>query len=212
MPPTSGVLKNFVFGPLETNCYLLRDQASCYIFDPGLWPEELVQFCREMDLRPERIVLTHGHGDHIAGVNDMLEAFAEVPILCPRGDAAMLRDPSLNLSDRFGLPLTVEGEFQTVEPGEEINLGSTSWQVLDTAGHTPGGVSYYCRSEGVVITGDALFAGSVGRTDIPGGDHEQLLRSIRENLLTLPEETVILPGHGPATTVRREKSDNPFLS
>jgi glyoxylase-like metal-dependent hydrolase (beta-lactamase superfamily II) len=124
----------------------------------------------------------------------------------------MLTDPWANLSAQFGWALDAGGEADgPVRPGETLRVAGAEWHVLDTSGHSPGGVSYYCPSAGVVLSGDALFAGSIGRTDVPGADPRTLLENIREHLLTLPDETRVLPGHGPETTVGAEKQANPFL-
>jgi glyoxylase-like metal-dependent hydrolase (beta-lactamase superfamily II) len=123
----------------------------------------------------------------------------------------MLGDPVANVSAMFGLSLTCPPADELLSPGQTLSEDGLAWRVLDTSGHTPGGVSYHCAEAGVVLTGDALFEGSIGRTDIPGADAERLLRNIRENLLSLPDLTRVLPGHGPETTVGRERRNNPFL-
>ena len=205
-------IDTLALGPLETNCYVLRDGADCWVVDPGMLPQALVQFLQAEAATPSRILLTHGHGDHIAGVDEVAKTFAGVGVWCPAGDAAMLGDPDANMSRPFGVTLTVDQPAELVQPGQELVLGEFTWRVLDTSGHTPGGVSYYCRSAGVVLTGDALFAGSIGRTDIPGASASRLLRNIRDELLALPDDTRVLPGHGPETTVGIEKRTNPFFA
>jgi glyoxylase-like metal-dependent hydrolase (beta-lactamase superfamily II) len=124
----------------------------------------------------------------------------------------MLSDAAFNLSAPFGLPIVAPPPDELIEPGEVIEIGPSRWEVLDTSGHTPGGVSFYCAAAGVVIVGDALFAGSIGRCDIPGASEQRLLRNIREKLLSLPEATRVLPGHREETTIGREKRTNPYLS
>jgi len=198
-------------GPLQTNCYVLRNGGQCWVIDPGMWPEPLVELLRREDAAPTAVLLTHGHGDHVGGVDALRKAFPDVKVICPAADAAMLGDAQLNLSAPFGMAVTAGAADATVEPGAELQLGQTRWAVLDTSGHTPGGVSYYCAEEGVLVTGDALFASSIGRTDIPGGDGQRLVRNLREHLLTLPDETRVLPGHGDETTIGRERRLNPFL-
>ena len=123
----------------------------------------------------------------------------------------MLGDPDKNLSTPFGVPMTGPPADELLQPGGELTLGHTVWTVLDTSGHTPGGVSYYCPMEKLVIVGDALFAGSIGRTDIPGADHRQLIDNIQRNLMTLPDDTRAIPGHGPETVIGLERATNPFL-
>ena len=202
----------FPLGPLETNCYLVRCADEAWVIDPSMWPGPLLNFLGSEGVTVTAVLLTHGHGDHIAGVDDVLAAHPGARLLCPAAETHMLVDVQANLSASLGFPIRVAAACEAVDPGDELTLGGSAWRVLDTAGHTVGGASYYCAAEAVVFTGDALFAGGVGRTDIPGGDWEQLLGAIRENLLTLPDETRALPGHGPATTIGRERAGNPYLT
>ncbi len=203
-------IHTFVTGPIETNTYVLCD-GDCVIVDPGFEPTEVVDFCRGRNLAPWRILLTHGHGDHIAGITWIKRDFPDVRIFCPAADAQLLGDAWANMSAPFGMPVTAPPPDETISAGDTITLGQSRWAVLDTCGHTPGGVSFYCESAGVVITGDSLFAGGVGRTDIPRADTDRLLANIRENLLTLPGATRVLPGHGGETTIAAERDNNPFL-
>jgi glyoxylase-like metal-dependent hydrolase (beta-lactamase superfamily II) len=205
-------IDTLVLGLLETNCYVVRDGADCWVVDPGLDAGPLMRFLADSGASVSRIILTHGHGDHIAGVNDVKAAHPSAVITCPAGDADMLTDPRANLSAPFGFAVSCPPADETVAPGDVLALGASRWDVLDTSGHTPGGVSLYCAEQAVVITGDALFAGSIGRTDIPRGSASRLLRHIRENLLTLPDETAVLPGHGPRSTIGAEKRTNPFFA
>jgi len=213
LDPSGGLnIECLELGELLTNCYVLTAGGVCWIVDPGLSPEPLVDHLRRNGLSPERILLTHGHCDHIAGLAAVKEAFPGALVTAPAGDAGMLTDPVANLSLPFGLRITAVAADRTVSPGEELAMGPLTWRVLDAAGHTPGGVAYYCPAAEVVISGDALFAEGIGRTDIPGADESQLLRNIREGLLTLPGPTRVLPGHGPATTIEHERKHNPFLA
>jgi len=198
-------------GPLETNCYVIRDGDACVVVDPGMFPEPLIAMLQAQGTVPDRILLTHGHCDHIAGAAEVRNAFENIRIVCPEGDAAMLGDPQKNLSAPFGMPMTSPEADERVRPGDVVTVGESQWRVLDTAGHTSGGVSYYCESAAAAIVGDALFACGIGRTNIPGGNPDLLVRNIREQLLTLPDETRVLPGHGPETTVGVERETNPFL-
>jgi len=201
----------FVLGPFETNTYLLRSGGACWVVDPTWGAEAVVELLGRRGEAPQRIVLTHGHCDHIAGAAAVKAAFPDAALCCPAADAAMLADPRDNLSATFGLPATAPQADELVKGGDALLLGETRWEALPTPGHTPGGMSYYCRAEAVVLTGDALFAGSIGRTDLPAGDVDVLLDAIRRRLLTLPDDTAVYPGHGPATTIGREKRNNPFL-
>ncbi len=201
-----------ILGDLMTNCYVLvTDDKCCWIADIGLSPDPLLEYLTQTALQPERILLTHGHGDHIAGVEAVKEAYPAAVLTVPKNDEHMLSDTAANMSAPFGFSITAPQADETVQAGDELKLGPLTWQVLDTSGHTPGGVSYYCAEAEVVITGDALFAESVGRTDIPGASESRQLKNIRENLLTLPDATRILPGHGPISTIGHERQYNPFL-
>jgi glyoxylase-like metal-dependent hydrolase (beta-lactamase superfamily II) len=198
-------------GPLETNCVVIRVGGVCAVADPGLGAGELMAMLRRERAEVSMVLLTHGHGDHIAGIPELREAHKGARIYCPAGDAAMLTSAQANLSMLFGLPLAVPPADVLVSGGDVIEVGPSRWEVLDTSGHTPGGVSYYCRQGGVVITGDALFAGGIGRTDLPGASTDTLLDNIRRNLLALPDQTKIIPGHGPQSTIGHERRTNPFL-
>ena len=202
-------------GPLQANCYLLADGPGkpAAIIDPG-GDGPLIKAAVERDkLQPVVIIDTHGHIDHIAA-NSYLKELYQIPLLIHAADANSLTDPVLNLS-ALGL-----GKFSSPPPdrllqdGDAIEVGDLRLEVLHTPGHTPGGICLLLRQIGspdIVFTGDTLFAGGVGRTDFPGGSMEELMNSIRNKLLVLPEETVIYPGHGPASTIGRERETNPFL-
>jgi len=204
-------IERFALGPLQTNSYVLQSRGECVVVDPGVGPAPLIRYLESANLVPKSIWLTHGHGDHIGGILPLREAFGEVAVCCPAADAHMLTSPEANMSAPFGFPLAARPADRLLEPGTAAMIGQASWQILDTSGHTPGGVSFYCPGAAVVLTGDALFAGSIGRTDIPGADSARLLENIRRELLVLPEETRVLPGHGPETTIGRERRSNPFL-
>jgi hydroxyacylglutathione hydrolase len=201
----------------QENTYLLyrRAASECWVVDPGLPPqaEQVAQVIRQNRLGLATIMLTHGHADHIAGVAHLKQLWPDAQVRIARADQAMLNDPRQNLSAGFGIPIVLGLEPDCdLQPGEEIPLDGLIWRVLDTSGHSPGGRSLYCPAQDLVITGDALFAGSIGRTDLPGSHHAQLLANIRRQLLTLPESTRVLPGHGPATSIGQERRHNPFLS
>jgi glyoxylase-like metal-dependent hydrolase (beta-lactamase superfamily II) len=186
-----------------------------WAIDPGFPPQvnHLLTHVADERIAVEKIILTHGHADHIAGLDVVHAAHSDAPVYLAEPDQPMLHDGNFNLSSPFGLEVTVETEADYDLPeGMELKLGRTSWKVLDTSGHSPGGRSLYCQNAGVVIVGDALFAGSIGRTDFPQCDHHRLIRNIREKLLTLPDPTVVYSGHGPATTIANERKLNPFLS
>ncbi|MCP4374580.1 MAG: MBL fold metallo-hydrolase [bacterium] len=199
-------------GPFQTNCIIISSQDNdCWIVDPGMRPEPAIEYVQADGLTPSRIILTHGHCDHIAGAGMFKEIFPDVLICCPEKDAKMLGDPDANLSAPFGMPMTGPPADELLNPGQELSFAQSCWTVLDTSGHTPGGVSYYCPQEKLVIAGDALFSGSIGRSDIPGANHQQLVDNIRKNLLTLPDDTRVIPGHGPETAIGIERDHNQFL-
>jgi hydroxyacylglutathione hydrolase len=217
IPTISGV----ALGPFETNCYAVwfprrEGEAAdrpvpCWIVDAGYEPRELIELVRAEGLKPEALVLTHAHCDHIAGIGEVVRAFPGLRVWIHEAEAAWLSDPLLNLSAMTGMPVTAPGAERLLKDGDELTLAGERWRVLHTPGHSPGSISLWHAPSRNVISGDALFAGSIGRTDFPGSSFEALARSIRERLYTLPDETRVYPGHGPATTVGREKRGNPFV-
>jgi glyoxylase-like metal-dependent hydrolase (beta-lactamase superfamily II) len=196
--------------PLDSNCYLVWDGDSleAAVIDPGGEGDRIIQEAKKRSLNVRFILNTHGHGDHIAANAEIRETFG-APILISEAEAALLSDPLLNLSAAYGMPVTSPAPDGFLVPGGKVMVGGVEFGVLDTAGHSPGGVSFY--SDCAVITGDALFMGSIGRCDLPGGDEELLITNIRKNLLTLPDRTIVYPGHGPNTTIGAERSSNPYL-
>ncbi|NLW86802.1 MAG: MBL fold metallo-hydrolase [Planctomycetes bacterium] len=204
-------IERLPLGPIDTNAYLIINKPECWVVDPGLWPEPLMDRIRQLRLTPTRILLTHGHCDHIAGCADIKSAWPDAQLCCPAGDEPMLTNADLNFSSSFGVSLICPPADLLLEHGMELQLGPWTWKVLDTSGHTVGGVSFYCPQAQAVLTGDALFAGTIGRTDIPNGDGDRLVANIRANLMTLPDSTRVLPGHGGESTVGSEKRLNIFL-
>jgi len=199
----------------QENGYLLsvEGEPEAWVIDPGLPPQpaKLSAAIRERNLQLRALLLTHCHVDHIAGVAALREEFPQAQICCPRDEQHMLGDADANMSAPFGYAITAPAADRLVAPGDELTLGRLSWRVLDVSGHSPGGLAYYCAPAGVVFTGDALFAGSIGRYDFPGSSGRRLLANIRRHLLTLPPETVVYSGHGPSTTIGEEAENNPFL-
>lgn len=216
--PDAPGIEGFALGLYGTNCYVVTgpghaaaSERPAWIVDAGLDPQELIASVRGRGLRPELLVLTHAHLDHIAGVGEVRRAFPGIQILVHEAEEAWLNDPLLNLSAMTGEPVTAPGPDRTLREGDVLELGGQAWAVLHTPGHSPGGISLYNAAAGIVIAGDALFAGSIGRTDFPGSDPRTLADSIRRKLYTLPDETIVYPGHGPPTTIGREKRSNPFV-
>jgi glyoxylase-like metal-dependent hydrolase (beta-lactamase superfamily II) len=203
-----------ILGEYQTNCYVLRknDAAQdCLIIDPGLEAGELLEFLDEQKLNPVAAVLTHGHIDHIAGLTLLRSRFPEIKVYIHHLDAEMLTEPITNLSAMSGFAFVTEPEDVSLKDQDIIDLAGVKLLVLHTPGHTPGGISLYSKQDGIVFVGDTLFADSIGRTDFPGGSMSQLLNGVRQKLFTLPEETQVYPGHGPATTIAAEKAHNPFF-
>jgi glyoxylase-like metal-dependent hydrolase (beta-lactamase superfamily II) len=149
--------------------------------------------------------------DHIAGVDDVRREFPATPVWIHEEEARWLSDAELNLSAAMGAPVTCHGPDRVLHEGDELKLGDTRWRVLHTPGHSPGSIALVCDLAGITLSGDALFAGSIGRTDFPGCDFETLAGSIRTKLYTLAPSTRVLPGHGPETTVGREMQTNPYV-
>jgi glyoxylase-like metal-dependent hydrolase (beta-lactamase superfamily II) len=202
--------------PFAENAYILYrpEAAQAIVVDPGLEPEPILDFLHQHKLYPVAILNTHGHADHIAGNEAMKQAFPAAPLMIGKGDAGMLQDPDLNLSRPFGFDIISPPADQQLDDGEVLNLGGIRLRVRDLPGHSPGHVVFILEQEQpiIVLGGDTLFQESIGRNDFPGGSLGQLLSGIRTILFSLPEDTVVYPGHGDATTVGREKRGNPFLS
>lgn len=199
-------------GPFATNCYVVSFPGSndCWIIDASFEPDELIEKVQQDGLKPVGLILTHAHCDHIAGVYDVLRAFPGLPVALHEAETAWMNNPLLNLSMMTGIPVTGPAPDKVLRGGEELTLAGQPWRVLHTPGHSPGGISLWHEPSNTLFDGDALLAGSIGRTDFPGSDHEQLMRSIREKLYTLPDDTRVYSGHGPSTTIGREKRSNPF--
>lgn len=188
------------------------DTHEAIVIDPGAWrPDDLdsiLSVIQQRGAKVKAVVNTHGHLDHIAG-NSALQSKTGAEILIHSADAPMLTDSFANGSSLFGMQIRSPKATREVRDGEDIIIGKVRLKVLHTPGHTPGGISLF--GEGVVFSGDTLFHGGVGRTDLPGGSQEDLVRSIREKLFTLPDETVVHSGHGEPTTIGHEKKNNPFV-
>ncbi|MEM1212753.1 MAG: MBL fold metallo-hydrolase [Planctomycetota bacterium] len=204
-------IETFSLGPFQTNCYVLRHAGSTWIIDPGQDPEPLLAYLEAEQITPGRVLLTHAHADHIAGLPALTERFPELPIAIHAAEASYPGDPAENLSLGFGIPLVAPEPTELLEGGQTLDFAGLTIELRHTPGHSPGGLTFHLPGEQLAIVGDTLFAGSIGRTDFPHSDHEALMRSIQQQLLTLPDDTTLLPGHGPGTTVGRESQTNPFL-
>lgn len=203
-------IKNNVIGMLGTNCYLVYDEETkkAVIIDPAENSSFILTQCRELGVLLQAVLLTHGHADHIGAVPELVRAL-RIPVYAGKGEAKLLEEPSLNLSTNFGRAVSVTGA-ELLEDGQELELLGRSWKVIATPGHTAGSVCYYLEQEKVLFSGDTLFCESYGRTDFPTGSSRELIQSVTEALLVLPEDVAVYPGHECQTTIGHEKRYNPL--
>jgi hydroxyacylglutathione hydrolase len=199
-------------GPLQCNCSVIGDEQSreAMVIDPGDDIEQVVALIQKHSLRVKQIVITHAHIDHVGGAMK-LRAATGAPILLNQNDYALLKMLDVQAA-WLGMASPGKVEIdQSVSSNDVVKAGSLSAQVLHTPGHTQGSICLYFPAEKKVIAGDTLFAGSIGRTDLPGGSFEKILQSLHDRVLALPDETAVVPGHGPMTTIGEERESNPFL-
>jgi hydroxyacylglutathione hydrolase len=208
-------LETIYSAPFGENAYVVRleGRGDCLVVDPGLEPEKIVEYLEAAGLLPAAILNTHGHSDHVGGNAAMKRRWPECPLVIGSAEAAKLTDPMLNLSAIFATPLISPAADVTVEDGEIYSAGGFDLRVRLLPGHSSGHVVYIweARDPPVVFVGDVIFAGGIGRTDFPDGNFRQLEAGIHKLLFSLPDETRLLPGHGPPTTVGQEKRHNPFV-
>ena len=197
----------FPLGPLHTNSYLLHNHTQAVAIDVGGDPAPMLDYLKEHKLTLAAICLTHMHFDHIYGVDELARATGAT-VYRPAGDD-VIKDTEASMGGIWGFPTVTPFDSELLPEGQ-TTLGGMTCTVLQTPGHTPGGVSLYFSSERLVFTGDALFYRSMGRTDFPGGNQQDLLHSIRERLFKLPGDIVVYPGHGPSSTIGDERQNNPF--
>lgn len=205
-------IKKYVVGMIGTNCYLVINEETkeSVMVDPGAYPAKVKNAVKEQGLKLKAVLLTHAHFDHIMGLSDVMED-VKVPVYVEEADLPMMTDGESNLSSAY-----VRGGYRfeeavPVSDGQQLEIAGFQCRVIHTPGHTPGGCCYYMEQEGVLFSGDILFQTSVGRSDFPGGSASALVRSVKEKLLVLPEETHVYPGHMEETTIGYEKLHNPFI-
>jgi hydroxyacylglutathione hydrolase len=206
---------SFVFSPLAENTYLLfDDNKECIIVDPGCYfpneREELEHYISFNQLQPKFLLNTHCHLDHVFGNQFVIETYA-VPLYVHPDEEVVLKYAPL-AAERWNLPFdNYNGPLLFLREGDTVQLGTDVLKVIAAPGHSPGHICFYCEEQGFLIGGDVLFRNSIGRTDLPGGNFETLIKNIRTKLFTLPDETVVYSGHGERTTIGFEKKHNPFL-
>ncbi len=204
-------IKSFVVGPIDVNCFIVHDDTmEGIVIDPGGGAKHILSYIGSNNINIRAVVDTHGHGDHI-GANDEIRDALKAPLYIHELDNPMLSDARLNLSAYMGYNALSRPAEHFLAEGDTLSFGETTLKVIHTPGHSPGGICLLDESDGVVFVGDTLFQGSIGRTDFPGGSYSQLVDGIRKKLLTLPDETKVLTGHGGMTTIGDEKRFNAFL-
>lgn len=209
-------IETLVVGQFQVNCYILHGACphcrEAVVIDPGDDAQDIITLISDLGVNVTHIFITHGHGDHIGAIGDVKAAFPGAKVCIHPRDAHMLLDPRANLSAAFGMPVTGPPADIQLEGNTEITAADITFSIEHVPGHTPGSICFVPQvEEKAVFTGDTIFAGSVGRTDFPGGNTRLLLSSITDKVLSLPPQTIIYPGHGVATTVAVENEDNPYV-
>ena len=204
-------LQQCVLGPVYTNCYIAKNKETgeALIIDPADSPSKIELKVNAMGARPVAVLLTHGHFDHIMGVEAVREKY-QIPVYACRQEEEMLREPSVNMTDQMGKSCSILPDV-FLDDLQVFEAAGFSIQMIHTPGHTKGSCCYYLKEEGVLFSGDTLFCGSVGRTDFPGGSASQIRDSLHRLLAALPDDTSVYPGHDTSTTIGYEKRYNPFV-
>ena len=205
-------ITNLPSGALQANTYLAVDEKTNegFIVDPGGYNKVLTKEVRDNDVNIKYIILTHGHSDHICGVNEHKAEFPDAKIVAYKDEEAMLENPNLNQSPGFGVPYSTKADI-LVSDGDELKVGDVTLKFIHTPGHTEGGMCIYVKEAMALFSGDTLFRQSIGRTDFPGGSYKEIMDSIRKKLFLLPDDTNVFPGHMGTTSIGFEKENNPFV-
>lgn len=205
-------ITNLPSGALQANTYLAVDEKTNegFIVDPGGYNKVLTKEVRDNDVNIKYIILTHGHSDHICGVNEHKAEFPDAKIVAYKDEEAMLENPNLNQSPGFGVPYSTKADI-LVGDGDELKVGDVTLKFIHTPGHTEGGMCIYVKEAKALFSGDTLFRQSIGRTDFPGGSYKEIMDSIRKKLFLLPDDTNVFPGHMGTTSIGFEKENNPFV-
>ena len=204
------LIERVIVGELEVNCYVVAAEpgGKAVVIDPGADLVEIKRILEKNRLKAECVINTHGHADHIGCDNEL-----GLPVYVHMLDRVFLFKPELNMSTVLGASYSVTAEIRELEDDQVITAGGVEMRVIHLPGHTPGGIALFCERNGprVLFSGDSLFRGAIGRSDLPGGDESSLLASLRERILELPGDTLVYPGHGESTTIGEETKNNPFL-
>ena len=204
-------IKPFALGDYQTNCFIVTSGEDCWVIDCGYEPDVLIEHLKSNDLKPKALLLTHCHSDHIAGIDQLLSLTGNVPIHAHAQEQEWNMNPMLNLSGLAGRPVTASPPTETLTDGQTLTLGDSIWRVMHTPGHSPGSVCFIHDESNQAIVGDTLFAGSIGRHDFPTSNIDDLRNSIQKTIMSLPDDMMVYPGHGPSTTIGRERQSNPFV-
>lgn len=205
-------IKRLVLGLVRTNCYIVysEDTKKAVIIDPAADSRRIMEEISELGVVPEAVLLTHGHFDHMLAAESLKNGY-QIPICVHKADAELVKHPELNCSEQFlHMSYSIVAD-EELEDGQTLRFLDGTFTVLSTPGHTEGSCCYYAQKENILFSGDTLFHESVGRTDLPTGSSAKLVNSIREKLFVLPEDTLVLSGHGDQTTIREEKQYNPYV-